>query len=107
MPAFARAILIQESAEGGLSYKAKKRRIATTLLSCSEVILLLWQYQSFAQSLDFACSLYPNSAPIFSLKSGLPFQLTLQSLLLVLGCGQLALRNILFVSQLFQFFAHG
>ena len=29
------------------------------------------------------------------------------SLLLVLGCGQLALRNILFVSQLFQFFAHG
>lgn len=24
MPAFARAILIQESAEGGLSYKAKK-----------------------------------------------------------------------------------
>ena len=26
MPAFARAILIQESAEGGLSYKAKKRR---------------------------------------------------------------------------------
>ena len=85
----------------------KKRRIATTPLSCSEVILLLWQYQSFAQSLDFACSLYPNSAPIFSFKSGLPFQLTLQSLLLVLGCGQLALRNILFVSQLFQFFAHG
>ena len=85
----------------------KKRRIATTPLSCSEVILLLWQYQSFAQSLDFACSLYPNSAPIFSLKSGLPFQLTMQSLLLVLGCGQLALRNILFVSQLFQFFAHG
>ena len=25
MPAFARAILIQESAEGGLSYKVKKR----------------------------------------------------------------------------------
>ena len=85
----------------------KKRRIATTLLSCSEVILLLWQYQSFAQSLDFACSLYPNSAPIFSLKSGQPFQLVLQSLLLVLGCGQLPLRNILFASQLFQFFAHG
>ena len=42
-----------------------------------------------------------------SLASGQPFQLVLQSLLLVLGCGQLALRNILFVSQLFQFFAHG
>ena len=42
-----------------------------------------------------------------SFASGQPFQLALQSLLLVLGCGQLALRNILFVSQLFQFFAHG
>ena len=27
MPAFARAILIQESAEGGLSYKAKKEEL--------------------------------------------------------------------------------
>ena len=34
-----------------------------------------------------------------SLASGQPFQLALQSLLLVLGCGQLALRNILFVNS--------
>ena len=51
-----------------------------------------------------------SAKPMGSLASGQPFQLALQSLLLVLGCGQLrsaALRNILFVSQLFQFFAHG
>lgn len=42
-----------------------------------------------------------------SLASGQSFQLALQSLLLVFGCGQLVLRNILFVSQLFQFFIHG
>ena len=48
-----------------------------------------------------------STKPMGSLASGQPFQLVLQSLLLMLGCGQLALRNILFVSQLFQFFAHG
>ena len=48
-----------------------------------------------------------GAKPMGSLASGQPFQLALQSLLLVLGCGQLALRNILFVFQFFQFFAHG
>ena len=48
-----------------------------------------------------------GAKPMGSLASGQPFQLVLQSLLLVLGCGQLSLRNILFVSQIFQFFAHG
>ena len=48
-----------------------------------------------------------SAKPMGSLASGQPFQLALQSFLLVLGCGQLALRNILPVSQLFQFFAHG
>ena len=39
MPAFARAILIQESAEGGLSYKVKKnsRYIYSNCSSTSEV----------------------------------------------------------------------
>ena len=48
-----------------------------------------------------------SAKPMGSLASGQPFQLALQSLLPVIGCGQLALRNILFVSQLFQFFAYG
>ena len=43
-----------------------------------------------------------SAKPMGSLDSGQPFLLVLQSLLLVLGCGQLPLRNILFVSQLFQ-----
>ena len=43
----------------------------------------------------------------FSLALNQQIQLALQSLLFVLGCGQLALRNIQFVSQLFQFFAYG
>lgn len=48
-----------------------------------------------------------SAKPMGPLASGQPFQFALQSLLLVLGCGQLALRNILFVFQFFQFFAHG
>ena len=48
-----------------------------------------------------------SAKPMGSLASGQSFQLALQSLLLVFGYGQLVLRNILFVSQLFQFFIHG
>lgn len=48
-----------------------------------------------------------SAKPMGSLASGQSFQLALQSLLLVFGCGQLVLRNILFVSQLFQFFIYG
>ena len=46
-----------------------------------------------------------GAKPMGSLASGQPFQLALQSLLLVLSCGQFLLCNILFVFQLFKFFA--
>ena len=62
---------------------------------------------SLSNRLDFAGVKCYTERAVDTLASGQPFQLALQSLLLVLGCGQLALRNILFVSQLFQFFAHG
>ena len=39
MPAFARAILIQESAEGGLSYKVKKSPAAADLPGIHAVLL--------------------------------------------------------------------
>ena len=45
MPAFARAILIQESAEGGLSYKAKKRRVKSYDLTLRYV---LRKFRSYA-----------------------------------------------------------
>ena len=44
---------------------------------------------------------------ILFLLSGIMSRSVLLIILLVLSCGQLALRNILFMSQLFQFFAHG
>lgn len=43
-----------------------------------------------------------SAKPMGSLASGQPFQLALQSLLLVLGCGQLFLGYILLVLQFFQ-----
>ena len=45
-----------------------------------------------------------GAKPMGSLASGQPFQLVLQTLLLVLGCGQFFLQPMLLLFQFFQFF---
>ena len=48
-----------------------------------------------------------SAKPMGSLASGQPFHFAVQPLFPVLSCGQLPLRNILLVFQLFKFFVQG
>ena len=68
MPAFARAILIQESAEGGLSYKVKNTHKAFWLCGCLVDIWILffffsdvWQTSGYCDS-SFSASSIASSA---------------------------------------------